>query len=85
MNALPPLRRETPAMRLEFEARSRETSAAYERRMVERAENEADCRAEARGRRSEILAEREECALLCDQFPDNLMARHLAKLIRERA
>ena len=85
MNALPPLRGETPAMRLEFEERSRETSAAYERRMVERAEHEADCRAAARGRRSEILAEREECARLCDQFTDNLMARHLAKLIRERA
>ena len=62
MNALPPLRRETPAMRLEFEERSRETWAAYERRMVERAEHEADCRA-GRGRRSEILAEREECTM----------------------
>ena len=43
MHVLPLLRHETTAMRLAFEERSHEASAAYERRMVERAEHEADC------------------------------------------
>ena len=49
--------------------RSRGASAAYERRMVERAEHEADYGAEARGSRSEIEAERERVRTAMQSIP----------------
>jgi hypothetical protein len=59
-----------------------------EARRVRHALSEADRRARTRAaRREQIVTERQQierqrCIAICERFPDNLMARHIAYLIR---
>lgn len=71
-----------------LEDRIRESEAVHERSMVLAAESAAERESFRWNMEHANLIEsieeetREACAAICDRWPDNLMAKHLAKLIR---
>jgi hypothetical protein len=66
----------------QMESSLSELRGREEHREVERALKQASNNAGLVSLEQARELERERCAKLCDQWPDNLMARHLAKLIR---
>jgi hypothetical protein len=61
-----------------LEERGRVKHALFESYERDRLRREAMGRADS----DAVRQERQRCVSICERFPDNLMAKHLAKLIR---